>query len=155
MKKITLLIIIFFMYSCSILNTEKQNIDNSSYEYIDEKKLKDIRNILKPDDITEEKISNNTGEELITNTKEELKNQTWSKITENKKQINNTKNKVINKNIDPKIENILESSWTEIKNENIIQNTESWIFTEEELNIINNITEWEVDKLIDILFKDL
>jgi hypothetical protein len=29
------------------------------------------------------------------------------------------------------------------------------ILTEEELNIIENTTDWEIDKLIDILFKDL
>lgn len=35
------------------------------------------------------------------------------------------------------------------------ENTETWVLTEEELNIIENTTDWEIDELIDILFKDL
>lgn len=34
-------------------------------------------------------------------------------------------------------------------------NSETWILTEEEINIIENTTDWEIDQLIDIIFKDL
>lgn len=34
-------------------------------------------------------------------------------------------------------------------------NTETWILSEEEINIIENTTDGEIDELIDILFKDL
>ncbi len=47
-----------------------------------------------------------------------------------------------------------------IKNKNPIttpinKTSEYWVLTKEELNIIENTTDWEIDKLIDILFKDL
>jgi hypothetical protein len=44
---------------------------------------------------------------------------------------------------------------TSINNTTKSKATESWILTEEELNIIENTTDWEIDKLIDLLFKDL
>ena len=44
---------------------------------------------------------------------------------------------------------------TTINNTTKFQTTETWILTTEELNIIENTTDWEIDKLIDILFKDL
>lgn len=40
------------------------------------------------------------------------------------------------------------------KTNNFIE-TDTWILTEEELDIINNTADAEIDELIDILFKDL
>ncbi|MFA5917456.1 MAG: hypothetical protein WC850_04470 [Candidatus Gracilibacteria bacterium] len=44
---------------------------------------------------------------------------------------------------------------TSINNTTKSKATESGILTEEELNIIENTTDGEIDKLIDLLFKDL
>lgn len=43
---------------------------------------------------------------------------------------------------------------TENKN-TIKENTETWVLTEEEIDIIDNTTDAEIDELIDILFKDI
>lgn len=91
------------------------------------------------------KITNTIDDEKIVQIKELLKSEkelnliieTWSQNE-------------VPKTITPRKTNGTTPSVTWVENY-----TETWVLTEEEINIIENTTDWEIDELIDILFRDL
>lgn len=131
MKRIIYLVLLIILISCSkYKNTDETNIPiniwNTVWSDIDNEKIDQITKLLKTD-------NNKEISDIETITK------TW---TENNIQISEDSKKIKYKI--PVITTTPKSS-----------STDTWILTEEEINIIENTTDWEIDKLIDILFKDL
>ena len=76
--------------------------------------------------------------------KESVKLDTWSILDIKTDEQNLIEVKELLEDNDP-------SNITNVKNEN----TESWVLSDKELEIIENTSSWEIDNLIDILFQDL
>lgn len=145
MKKILILIISILISSCSKsqLNFEDFKTEelpkNNNIETIDQTKLNQVKNLLK-------NWTKNNIEDITKKTDDN----TWTIKT----------NDISNKNsiIWPTKNTSNSKIPTSIKQNNIINNevkNETWVLTKEELEIIENTKDWEIDELINILFKDL
>ncbi len=76
--------------------------------------------------------------------KEKIKQDTWSILD-----IKTDEQNIIE--VKELLEDNAPSTIKSVKNEN----TESWVLSDKELEIIENTSSWEIDNLIDILFQDL
>lgn len=135
MKTYIYLIILIFLSSCSIFKNEIEKENNFWNESINEEKLNDIKTLLSPE------IKENT--EIISQSWEVIS--TWTEIFKQEKEIIPKPKKIEITQDTKKQENL-----SEVK-----KNYESWVLTPEEIEIIESTTDWEIDELIDLLFKDL
>lgn len=135
MKTYIYLILLIFLSSCSIFKNEINKEDNFWNESISQEKLNDIKTLLSPNTKENTEIVSQSWKVILT----------WSEVK--KEEI-----KIINP--PKKIEVIQDTK----KQETTIENTEiyeSWVLTQEEIEIIESTTDSEIDELIDLLFKDL
>lgn len=136
MKKIIYILILIVLSSC-FKNKETEEKNNSLIDTwniiennLDDNEIDQIKNLLK-----DENIKNKENHAIYSQT--------------------GTQNNIQKSSSPIKVENKSKVIYPITTPSKTSQTNESSILTKEELNIIENTTDWEIDKLIDILFKNL